>query len=74
LQNFDRQYRLIAGQAGQVGFEIGEGPTPLHVSFSFQKADLKSQNTGKVSIWNLNPQHLAELSKDDCVRDPRGSG
>ena len=67
LQNFDRQYRLIAGQAGQVGFEIGEGPTPLHVSFSFQKADLKSQNTGKVSIWNLNPQHLAELSKDDCV-------
>ena len=67
MQNFDRQYRLIAGQAGQVGFEIGEGPTPLHVSFSFQKADLKSQNTGKVSIWNLNPQHLAELSKDDCV-------
>lgn len=55
MQNFDRQYRLIAGQAGQVGFEIGEGPTPLHVSFSFQKADLKSQNTGKVSIWNLNP-------------------
>ena len=49
MQNFDRQYRLIAGQAGQVGFEIGEGPTPLHVSFSFQKADLKSQNTGKVS-------------------------
>ena len=28
---------------------------------------MKSQNTGKVSIWNLNPQHLAELSKDDCV-------
>lgn len=67
MQNFDRQYRLTAGQAGQAGFEIGGGTTPLHVSFSFQRADLKSQNTGKVSIWNLSPQHLAELGKDDCV-------
>lgn len=67
MKNFDRQYRLTAGQAGRVGFEIGSGPAPLHISFSLQKADLKSQNTGKVSIWNLSPQHLAELSKDDCI-------
>lgn len=68
MQNFDRQYRLSAGQAGQVGFEIGTGnPVPLHIAFSIQKTDLQSQNTAKVSIWNLNPQHLAELNKDDCV-------
>ena len=32
-QNFDRQYRLAAGQAGSTGFEIGETskaqPVPL---------------------------------------------
>lgn len=66
--NFDRQYRLSAGQAGKVGFEIGgDKPTPLHVTFSVQKADLQSQNTAKLSIWNLNDQHLAELNKDDCA-------
>lgn len=68
MKNFDRQYRLSAGQAGQVGFEIGaDKPVPLHISFSIQKADLQAQNTGKVSIWNLNDQHLAELNKDDCI-------
>lgn len=50
-----------------MGFEIGGGEHPLHIAFSVQKTDLQSQNTGKVSIWNLNPQHLAELLKDDCV-------
>lgn len=68
MKNFDRQYRFSAGQAGQAGFEIGgETPVPLHVSFSFQKTDLQSQNTGKVSVWNLNDEHLAVLNKDDCV-------
>lgn len=68
MKNFDRQYRLSAGQAGQTGFEIGaDKPVPLHVAFSIQKADLQSQNTAKVSIWNLNKQHLAELDKDDCI-------
>lgn len=66
--NFDRQYRLSAGQAGQTGFEIGgETPVPLHVSFSVQRTDLTSPNTAKVSIWNLNDQHIAELNKDDCI-------
>lgn len=67
LRNFDRQYRLKAGQAGSVGFQIGGGQRPLHISFSIEKADTDSQNTAKVSIWNLNDEHLAELSKDDCV-------
>jgi len=67
LKNFDRQYRLSAGAAGGAGFEIGDGDMPLHISFSFQKTDLNAQNTGKVSIWNLNDQHVAELNKDDCV-------
>ena len=67
MKNFDRQYRLSAGQAGAAGFEIGGGSRPLHISFSVEKADTDSQNTAKVSIWNLSPQHLAELNKKDCV-------
>ena len=67
MRNFDRQYRLSAGQAGSAGFEVGEGQRPIHVAFSIEKADTDSQNTAKVSIWNLNDQHLAELNKDDCV-------
>lgn len=67
MRNFDRQYRLSAGQAGSAGFEIGGGQRPIHVAFSIEKADTDSQNTAKVSIWNLNDQHLAELNKDDCV-------
>ena len=67
VKNFDRQYRLSAGKAGSTGFEIGGGKRPLHVSFSVEKADTNSQNTAKVTIWNLSDEHLAELSKNDCV-------
>lgn len=67
LSNFDRQYRLSAGKAGASGFEIGSGDTPLHINFSIQKSDLEEQNTGKVSVWNLNKQHLAALNEKDCV-------
>ena len=67
MKNFDRQYRLSAGKAGSTGFEIGGGKRPLHVSFSVEKADTNSQNTAKVTIWNLGDEHLAELSKNDCV-------
>ena len=67
MKNFDRQYRLMAGQAGAQGFQIGGGSMPLHIAFSFQKTDKKAQNTGKISVWNLNDEHLAELNKDDCV-------
>ena len=70
-QNFDRQYRLAAGQAGGTGFEIGETsktqPVPIHVNFSLQKSDLETQNTGRVTVWNLNPSQLAVLNEKDCV-------
>lgn len=67
MKHWDRQYRLSAGKAGSAGFEIGDGDMPLHISFSCERADTDSSNTAKVSIWNLNAQHLAELNKDDCV-------
>ena len=67
MQNFDRQYRLSAGKAGSTGFEIGSDARPLHISFSIDKADTDSQNTAKLSVWNLNKAHLAELNKKDCV-------
>ena len=67
MQNWDRQYRFSAGQAGSTGFEIGQGSRPLHISFSVERADTDSANTAKVSLWNLSPEHLSELNKDDCV-------
>ena len=67
MRNWDRQYRLSAGQAGSTGFEIGQGDRPLHISFSIERADTESANTAKVSVWNLNSEHLAEINKDDCV-------
>lgn len=66
--NFDRQYRVSIGQAGSEGFEIGaEVPSPLHISFSLERADVETQNTGKLSIWNLNPEHLSQLEQKDCL-------
>lgn len=69
--NFDRQYRLAAGKAGGSGFEIGETsksqPVPLHIDFSFERTDMESQNTGRVTVWNLNKQHIAALEEKDCA-------
>ncbi len=71
FDNFDRQYRFAAGKAGKKGFEVGHKsasqPVPLHIEFSLQKADTETQNTGKVTIWNLNNQHLSALNEKDCV-------
>ena len=70
-ENFDRQYLLAAGPGGGEGFEVGEtsaaNPVPLHISFSLQKTDLQEQNTGRVTIWNLNPSQLATLDQKDCA-------
>ncbi|MBR3972993.1 MAG: hypothetical protein IKJ99_03435 [Oscillospiraceae bacterium] len=70
-RNFDRQYRLACGPGGATGFEVGETsadqPIPLHISFSIQKSDTETQNSGKVSIWNLNNEHLSVLNKKDCA-------
>lgn len=70
MRLFDRQVRVAIGESGGSGFEIGADSAngiPLHVKFSFEKADVESPNTGKVTIWNLNKEHLAELEKQDCV-------
>lgn len=70
-ENFNRQYRLIAGQGGKKGFELGavseKYPVPLHITFSLQKSDLETQNTAKIEIWNLNKSHLAALEKKKCI-------
>lgn len=69
-KNFDRQYRLAFGTA-EIGVEIGETsksqPVALHINFSLQKTDLESQNTGRVTVWNLSPEHLAALNEKDCI-------
>ena len=69
--NFEREYRVAIGQAGQAGFEIGERsasqPVPLRVNFSIERTDLETQNTGRVILWNLNKEHLAALDEKDCV-------
>lgn len=68
---FDRQYRLSCGPAGKKGFEIGATvagqPVPLRINFSLQKTDLETQNTGKVTVWNLNDEHLSVINEDNCV-------
>ena len=69
MRLFDRQVRVAIGESGGTGFEIGAPAAngiPLHVKFSFEKADVESPNTGKVTVWNLNKEHLAELEKQDC--------
>lgn len=71
MKQFDRQYRFAAGPAGGKGFEIGattlESPTAMHINFSVEKADTETPNTSKISLWNLNPEHLAILNEKDCV-------
>lgn len=70
MRLFDRQVRVAIGEGGGPGFEIGAAAAngiPLHVKFSFEKADVESPNTGKVTVWNLSKEHLAELEKKDCA-------
>ena len=71
MKQFNRQYRFAAGRAGGRGFEIGATspscPEALHISFSIEKADTETPNTAKVSLWNLNPEHLAILNEKDCI-------
>ena len=67
---FDRQYRLTAGVAGEVGFTVGE-PTPphnapLHISFAIERTDSKTLNTSKISLWNLSEKHINTLMRDGC--------
>ena len=68
LKNFDRQYRFVASPPGGAGFEVGEGdPMALRINFNIEKADTETPNSARISIWNLNPEHLAILNEKDCM-------
>lgn len=39
----------------------------MHIDFSVEKGDKEAANSAKVSVWNLNDEHLAVLNQKDCV-------
>lgn len=68
--NFGRSYMLRAGPPGREGFQIDGRPsqkTPLHISFSLEKADNSSLNTAKVMLWNLKKESRHALEEKDCM-------
>ncbi len=69
-KHFDRQYRLKAGVAGSLGFEVGAPSYPhntaLHISFSLEKTDASSLNTSKITLWNLNDTQINTLARTNC--------
>ena len=70
MKNWKRTYRLVAGMAGQSGVEIGEETNQgraLHIKFDLEKTDVSSNNTGTISIWNLNDEHVSVLEQKDCM-------
>lgn len=73
MNNWDRQYRISAGQAGATGFEIGEETNgrALHVSFNVEKTDGEASNECKLQIWNLSSDHIAILKEEKCVVEIR---
>ena len=70
-ENFRRTYTLKCGKAGEQGFQIGNirnvVDDVLHVSFSVEKCDVESPNTGKIQVWNLSNESLAILDQKDCL-------
>ena len=68
MTNFDRKYLFLAQPPGRPGFQIGEGaPMPPRISFKVEKSDTETPDTARISIWNLNPEHLAILMEKDCM-------
>lgn len=78
MELFDRQIRLGIGPNGGTGFEVGgsyKNGVPLHIKFSIEKAEVESPNTGKITVWNLSPEHRAMLDmKDYCAVVRAGYG
>lgn len=68
-KNWDRQYRFVAGKAGAAGFEVGEAVNgrALRIVFDLEKTDVESSNTGTITIYNLNNEHVALLKEKDCM-------
>ncbi len=65
MQNFDRQYLLTVYRSGIKQFSCGQ-TAALHIRFSVQKADLETENTAKICLWNLSSSHLGILKQRDC--------
>lgn len=68
-RNWNRAYRFVAGLSG-TGFEIEGTPAAgraLHIKFDLEKTDVSSNNTGTISIWNLNDEHVSVLEQQDCM-------
>lgn len=68
MKQWKRQYRFTAGVKGEKGFSIDSSglSRPLHISFSLEKSDTQSSNTGKITLSNLNDEHKAILEKKNC--------
>lgn len=71
--NFNRQYTILAGVPGHIGFELSSvgKARPLHINFDFEKSDNPTSNTGKLQISNLNNEHKAILSEEGCIVEIR---
>ncbi len=71
--NFSRQYMILAGVPGHMGFELSSvgKARPLHISFDLEKTDNPASNTGKLQISNLNNEHKAILSEEGCIVEIR---
>lgn len=67
MEFFNRECRLAIGKFGAAADEIGAGNPPLHIAFSVEKADTETSNSAKISVWNLNKEHLAQLDEKDCA-------
>lgn len=68
-RNWKRAYRLVAGVAGS-GFEIGSETSTgraLHIKFDLEKTNVASSNTGTISVWNLNDEHVSIIEQKDCM-------
>lgn len=62
-----RECRMAIGKFGGAADEVGAGTVPLHIKFSCEKADTETSNSAKISVWNLNNEHLAQLDEKDCA-------
>ena len=68
MKNFERKYRFAVSPPSKPGFQIGEGnPMPLRINFKVEMTDTETPNTSRISVWNLNPEHLAILKEKDCM-------
>lgn len=58
---FNRQYKFLFGQPNAQGKLI----TQLHITFDIEKTDKSEPNQATITVYNLNSESRAELSKPD---------